>query len=190
MDVQSAISHYKSLINELEWLGPCMGWTVITPHRDILPLEEVVARLGLDPTSAYTSGTGIFGEVSLGQINSSTMLFEANAISYVGQPSVLGAISENAEVWHVSWTGTAQKKLRVARDGEIIVEIPDFDYKMARGPRVDIISLEMGLLRQVARRRWPTLSATAMAIIEKRTGAHLNKEWLSTPQYTVSVDTL
>ncbi|MGA4989273.1 hypothetical protein [Nonomuraea bangladeshensis] len=189
--MNSTVEYYKTLMGDLDWLGPSMGWTVVSPHRGGLSTEQIVARLGLDPTpTPYVSEVGIAGEVSLGQAGSSMMLFEASAISFIGQPKFLAALSESAEVWHVSWTITGQSKLRVAENGELSAEIPDFDYKMARGPRVDVISPEIDLLRQVARRRRPTLFATAMAIVENRTGARLSREWLGTPQSTIAVEAL
>ncbi|MBB4699419.1 hypothetical protein BJ982_000963 [Sphaerisporangium siamense] len=183
------IARYKSLMTELAWLGTSMGWTVVTPRDGSLSTEDVVARLGLgDAPDVYTSEPGISGEISFGLVRTSTMLFEANDISYTGRPEISRSLSEGAEVWHVSWNITGQSKLRVALEGEIVVEVPDLDPENAWGTHVNEIGADMDLLRQAARRRWPARRATAMAILEARTGAHLDKEWLDTPRSTVAAE--
>lgn len=190
MDLQRAVTHYRRLIKEVGWLEEGMAWTVILPVSGRLSVQEAATRLTGDSHLELSElDPGFSDVVSFGQSGAAMMLFEADGFSHAGHPQVLERLSENARVWHLSWNITGRRMLAHAAQGKVLAEMLDFDPDWLHGVNPDSLREEAAILRGIGRYRPPTRYKTkVMAMVEQRTGARLDRQWLDRPQPALSLD--
>ncbi|MEV0758120.1 hypothetical protein [Streptosporangium sp. NPDC050280] len=190
MDLQHAVTHYRRLIKEVGWLEEGMAWTVILPVSGRLSVQEAATRLTGDSRPEFSElEPGFPDVVSFGRSGATMMLFEADGFSHAGDPEVLERLSENARVWHVSWNLTGRRMLRHAAQGKVLAEILDFDPYWLHGIDPGSLREEAAILRGIGRHRPPIrYKSKVMAMVEQRTGARLDKQWLDQPQPALSID--
>ncbi|WP_406312889.1 hypothetical protein OHA77_30775 [Streptosporangium sp. NBC_01639] len=184
MDLQHAVTHYRRLIKEVGWLEEGMAWTVILPISGRVSPQEAATRLiGGSRPELGELDPGLPDVVSFGRAGAATMLFEATGFSHAEDTHVLERLSENARVWHVSWNITGRRILVHAAQGKVLAQMLDFDPDWLHGIDPGSLREEAAILRGIGRHRPPTRYKTrVMAMVEHRTGARLDKQWLDRPQ--------
>ncbi|MGC5015076.1 hypothetical protein ACLQ2R_30300 [Streptosporangium sp. DT93] len=183
MAFQEIVRHYEQLIRDIEWLAEGMAWTVLIPEKDPLAVSEVISRLSL-PENCLQSNLEVgFPEMAYINTRYACMaLLEPEGFSHVGYGPNMERLAIDNSVWHVSWNITGRRILKVAKNGQVQVEILDFDPTMVHGIGLDAVSSYLPLLRHASKRKWPALNATAMAIVETVIGTRLDQEWIDQPQ--------
>ncbi|GLW10719.1 hypothetical protein Misp01_58470 [Microtetraspora sp. NBRC 13810] len=188
MATQEIVRRYEQLMRDIEWLGEGMAWTVLMPEKESLPISEIISRLSLPEGSLLPDLEVGLSEIAyINTRYACTALFEPEGFSHVGYGPNLERLATDNHVWHVSWNITGRSMLKVAKNGQVQVEILDLDPAMAHGIGLDIVGDYLPLLRSASRRKWPALRATAMAIVETVTGTRLDQEWIGQPQSGLAI---
>ncbi|MEV0196091.1 hypothetical protein [Nonomuraea sp. NPDC050691] len=165
-----------------------MAWTVLVPENEKISIPDLISRLEL-PGNCLQTGliVGLPDVAYIDARNTCLALFEAEGFSHVGYAPNMERLAVDNSVWHVSWNITGRSMMRVAQNGHVQAEILDLDPSAAHGIGLDIVDDYLPLLRSASRRKWPALTATAMAIIEDVTGARLDQDWINQPQSGLSI---
>ncbi|MEU1878063.1 hypothetical protein ABZ470_12160 [Streptosporangium sp. NPDC020072] len=185
MDFAQTVAHYeKVLTDDSGWLAEGLSWTVVRPFGTELSPGDLAARMtgGGWPTTTEANGDIEAEAVYLGGWGRTGMLLEPGGFTGVGLPHVLKWLSHEAQVWHLSWNLTGRRSMTYLVDGHILAEVPRLD----EGP--EILATELRSLRAAEDTAWPGKQATAMAIVEARTGAHLERQWFDRPRPVVLLD--
>ncbi|MGN9785419.1 hypothetical protein ACTMTF_28625 [Nonomuraea sp. ZG12] len=199
MNFHDAVTHYTDLIQSSAPFGEALAWTVIRPLGKPIPLENIATRLtgGAHPVlvesdEEFTEEAGFLEgkAVYLGQAGTATMLVEPGGFSYAGREQVMAWLSHDAQVWHLAWNIAGTRGLSYAAYGQWLARIPTLDPGMLYGVDPDAVAEEAAALKEVADAPWPATKATAMAIVEARTGARLPMDWFDRPRQVAIVDPL
>lgn len=193
LEFQHLTEHYEGLLRARSgWLSEGLAWTAILPVEGPLSLDETVSRLvdgehppliELDDEEAYEEGA-----LLLGQTGNATMIVQTFGKNYVWESDVLGRLSVNARVWHVSWEVTRNSRLIYAAHGRVLVEVPHLDPAYVRGDDPAAIEAELAALGPAVDAPWPASQAMAMAIVEAGAGARLDRDWFERSHPAVVVD--
>jgi hypothetical protein len=199
MNFEDAVAYYTELMQSGVGFGAALAWTVIRPLGDPLPLEDAATRLigGGHPElvesdeefteeAEFLEGKAVY----LGRAGAATMMVEPGGFSYVRRPQVMAWLSRDAQVWHLSWNVKGMTVLEYAAHGQWLARAPELDLEMLHGVDPSALEKEAAALQEVASAPWPTQKATAMAIIELRTGARLPMDWWDHPHPVAIVDPL
>ncbi|GAA0996978.1 hypothetical protein GCM10009555_093750 [Acrocarpospora macrocephala] len=199
MNLDSAVAYYTDLIQSDAPFGEALAWTVIRPLGDPVPLTTAAIRLiggghpELVESDEEFTEEAVFLEgkaVYLGQTGTATMLLEPGGFSYAGRPQVMAWLSQDAQVWHLSWNLAGTRGLEYAAHGQWLARIPTLIPDMLHGADPAALEEEAAALQEVADAPWPAKQATAMAIIEARTGARLPMDWFDQPRPVAIIDPL
>lgn len=199
MRLDDAVAYYAELIHSSAPFREALAWTVIRPIGEPLSVEDIACRLTGGGHPEVVESDEEFTEeaeflegkaVYVGQAGGSTMLIEPGGFSYAGMEKVMAWLSQDAQVWHQSWNLTGIKALEYAAHGQWLARIPALEPEWLHGVEPAALEKEAAALREVAEAPWPARQATAMAIIEARTGARLPMDWFDHSRPVVIVDPL
>lgn len=185
MDFARTIAHYEQVLtDDSGWLAEGLSWTVVRPFGTDLSLEDLTTRLtgggwpiiaeadeDVEPDTVYLGGSGLAG-----------MLLEPGGFTGVGLPHVLRWLSHEAQVWHLSWNLTGRQVMTYLVHGRVLAELPG----LGEGP--ETLATELRALRAAEGAAWPGRQAAAMAIVEARTGARLDRHWFDQPRPIALLD--
>ncbi|MFI9556311.1 hypothetical protein [Nonomuraea endophytica] len=187
------MEHYERLLRGASaGITEGFAWTVVRPVSGHLSLEETATRITgggrasiteLDPEEAVYRDT-----ILLNQLGTTTMLVQVQSSNYASAPQVLQWLSQNAQVWNVTWDIGRHFRLTYAAHGHVLAEISGSEPDTIVGSDSAALRVEMAALDLTIGRPWPATQATAMAIMESRTGAHLNEDWFYQAQPAVIID--
>ncbi|MEV6157809.1 hypothetical protein AB0L53_46475 [Nonomuraea sp. NPDC052129] len=193
------MSYYTDLIQSSASFGEELAWTIIRPLGEPLPLEAAASRLIGGGHPLLVESDEEFTEeaeslegyaVYMGRSGEATMLLEPSGFSYASTPQVMAWLSHNAQVWHLSWNHTGSRVLEYAANGQRLARIPELDPRAVHGADPAALQEEAAALEEAGNASWPAKKATAMAIIERRTGARLPIDWFDQPHLVAVVDPL
>ncbi|MGW0590818.1 hypothetical protein [Streptosporangium sp. NPDC002607] len=197
MSFREAVNHYIGLIQSTPLIEEGLSWTVVRPLGESLSLPSVASRLigGGRPTLVESSeefdeeaeaveGTAVY----LDEFGDSIGLYEPGGFSYAAAVPVLEWLSEDAQVWHVSWNLTGRRFLEYAANGRRLAVIPGFDPRALHGEAPATLQDAAAALESVAGETWITQKAAVLAVIEARTGARLSHGWFDEPRQVALVD--
>lgn len=195
MPASEIVDHYRSLINEHQWLlsdGFC--WTVIgSTGADFteglapgaLPeVRELDVRE--DPLNLLPIPV-----VFIREHNEVLSLVQTEG-TYVGRPEVLRRLARGGWVWSVSWGPRDGGTISYARDGKL--RWPEFSYDggilQQAEEGVDAgFAQHLALLSEVRHSDDHALvRAAALAVIDAATGARLDADWLNGSAQAIVVD--
>ncbi|MFB9968312.1 hypothetical protein ACFFOP_37740 [Sinosporangium siamense] len=197
MNLRDTVAYYEELIRGTSPFGAALAWTVILPLGQPVSFPEAASRLIGGGHPVLVESDEEFDEAAhsmdfiaayLGQAGPATMLVEPSGFSYAGREQVMAWLSHNAQVWHVSWNVTSRRDLDYAAHGQWLARLPEFHHEMLHGTDPGALAEEAALLREAAEAPWPRQRATAMAIVEMRTGARLPEDWFDRPRQVAVVD--
>jgi hypothetical protein len=191
MGFRDIVAHYEGVLRaDSAWLSEGLAWTVVLPRAENLSLTEVGQRLtgGGRPVMSELEEVDERDLIYLGWSDTATAIVEPDGFSYAGHPPVLKWLSRNAQAWHLSWNLTGSSRLCYATDGNVLAEVHGLKSAVAVGADANSISAEVAMLREAVGSPWPALQATAMAIVESRTGACLDQQWFEEPRVVVHID--
>ncbi|GAA0973950.1 hypothetical protein GCM10009555_029510 [Acrocarpospora macrocephala] len=193
MEFQHLTEHYEGLLRSgSAWLGDGLAWTAVLPVDGSLPLEETVSRLvdGEGPPLVEMDGEDAYeeGGVWLEQVGNATMIVQTFGKNYVWDEEVLGRLTVNARVWHLAWEITGSSRLIYAAYGRVLAVVPHLEPVNVMGEDPAAIEAELAALAQVVDAPWLASKATAMAIVEARTGARLDVDWFERPHPAAVID--
>ncbi|MDF2705786.1 hypothetical protein AB0C18_05615 [Nonomuraea muscovyensis] len=185
MNLAQTISHYEHLLmDDSGWLSEGLSWTVVRPFRTALSLEDLAGRMtgggwpdtteaaeDIEPDTVYLDASAQAG-----------MLLEPGGFTAVGLPHVLTWLSHEAQVWHLSWNLTGHQSLTYLVHGQVLAKLHRLDEQPVT------LAPELQALRAIEGAPWPRRAATAMAIVEARTGAHLERRWFDQPRRVALLD--
>jgi hypothetical protein len=199
MNFHDSVTYYTNLIHSSAPFGEALAWTVIRPLGKTIPLENIAKRLTggghpalVESDEEFTEEAGFLEgkAVYLGQVGTATMLVEPGGFSYAGREQVMAWLSQDAQVWHLAWNIAGTRGLSYAAHGQWLARIPTLDSEMLYGVDPDALAEEAAALKEAADTPWPAKKATAMAIVEARTGARLPMDWFDHPRQVAIVDPL
>ncbi|WP_141704207.1 hypothetical protein [Planobispora rosea] len=174
------------MLNVAQWLDVGMSWTVIQPLAEPMEIEDVVELIAgpdYELREAEVEGDDVFVDES----GPSIMLLdlEGGFLSPY-EPAGLERLSLGARLWNLSWNVNGGSCLVYAADGRVRLTMSELDPREARGP--DPHALDH-LLRFLPEPFTRLSHASAMALVEMDSGAHLDVEWLDAPQLKVIFNT-
>ncbi|GAA0930389.1 hypothetical protein [Nonomuraea longicatena] len=112
------------------------------------------------------------GAVAIEAVGDGAMVVDVNMIAATPDPEFLAEISTDAVVWHVSWHTAPSRRMVHEVNGRALAAIR---------PELDTLAATRDA-------PWPTTEETALALIEDRTGVHLNVELSDRSHCAVKVD--
>ncbi|MCF6467715.1 hypothetical protein FAF44_04710 [Nonomuraea sp. MG754425] len=184
MSLDSLSAHYGHLLQgDGSWLAEGLAWTVVVPDEGALSSEEIAARLlGGDERPSLTIcdiEEASEGDVAIvEQAGRAAMIVDFSGAGRTWDEDILSRLSAGAQVWHVSWEVTRNSRLIHAAHGHVVTRIPHLEPVGAPGADVSFAGTELTALARTLEHPWPATQAMAMAIVEARTGAHLDSAWL------------
>ncbi|MEU9837221.1 hypothetical protein AB0D67_37270 [Streptosporangium sp. NPDC048047] len=199
MTFSEAVNHYTKLLRDSASFAEALSWTVIRPLDKSIALDAVAARLIGGGHPLLTESDDEFTEeaefsegyaVYMGRSGEAVMLVEPGGFSYASIPQVMAWLSQDAQVWHLSWNHTGSRVLEYAANGQRLARIPELDPHAIHGADPAALQEEAAALEETRNASWPVKKATAMAIIERRTGARLPMDWFDQPRLVAIVDPL
>ncbi|MFI6182371.1 hypothetical protein ACIA8R_43065 [Nonomuraea sp. NPDC051191] len=194
MSLDSLSAHYGHLLQgDGSWLAEGLAWTAVLPEEGSLSLEEIAARLlGGDERPSLTIcdiEEASEGDVAIvEQSGRAAMIVDFSGAGRTWDDDILRRLSAGAQVWHVSWEVTRNSRLIHAAHGHVVTRIPHLDPIGAPGADVSLAGTELTALGRTLDAPWPAAQAMAMAIVEERTGAHLDSTWLASSHPAIPVD--
>ncbi|MCG5213094.1 hypothetical protein [Streptosporangium sp. KLBMP 9127] len=192
MSFQALVAHYAQLLQDgIAGVSDGLSWTVVRPVTGHLSLDETAARMtgGGHPSIVELDVDEAMDReaVRLHHSGSTTMLVQTQNYPYASAPQVLQWLSVNAQVWHLEWTISGSVHLSYAAHGQVLAHLAE--GSSASGSDPGSLYAEWVALDRTIGVPWPAKKATAMAIVESRTGAHLDADWFERPQPAVVIDT-
>ncbi|MEV0148134.1 MULTISPECIES: DUF6461 domain-containing protein [unclassified Nonomuraea] len=191
------MDYYTDLLRSSATFNEALAWTVIVPLSEPLSLDAVASRViggghpllmesgeEFDEEAEFLAGHAVY----LGHSGDTVMLLEPGGFSYVATPQVMAWLSQDAQVWHLSWNHTGSKVLEYWADGQQLTRIPGLDALSVHGADPAELQEEVAALAQAGRASWTTRKATAMALIERRSGARLPIDWFDEAHPVAVVD--
>ncbi|OUC93713.1 hypothetical protein [Streptosporangium minutum] len=175
------VAHYRHLLDVAQWLDYTLSWTVIQPlaePMDVTDIAESVAGSGYEIQETDVEGEGLFIDES----GPSIMLLDLEG--GFRSPHELERLSIGARVWDLFWGVNGHSSLVYAADGHIRLTMPDLDPQEAYGPDPQALNHLLRLLPEPFTR---LSNASAMALVQMDSGAHLDLEWLDDQQRKVIV---
>lgn len=194
MSLESLSAHYGRLLQgDGNWLSEGLAWTVVLLDKGSLSPGEVAVRLlGRDEQPSLTvcdvEGANEDGVVIVEQAGRATMIVDFSGAGRTSDDEVLSRLSVGAQTWHVSWEVTRNSRLIYAANGRVAVQVPHLDPEHALGADTSAIETELTALARTIDVPWPATQAMALAIVEARTGARLDRAWFGRSHTAVSVD--
>src|SRR5207248_3946963 len=171
---REAVERYEKLLRR-NGLDVALCWTVVEPVTRPVTVEEVVRRLGGDPSAVAQSGLDDVPPGStvfhLHPAGSAVGLLEVN--DYQGsRTEVLRRLSDGARVHSAFWNVNAVNRLSYAVYGKVLASFEAFPFSADPGP------LDGDLGDLAAGGDW---KAAMLAVVERRTGVVLEDGWLTGP---------
>ncbi len=173
------VAHYRRLLEVTQWLDCSLSWTVIQPlaePMDLTDIAELVAGAGYEIQETEVEGEGLFIDGS----GPSIMLLDLEG--GFRPPQELERLSIGARVWDLSWGVNGNSSLAYATDGHVRLTMPDLEPQEAYGRDPQALDHLLRLLPEPFTR---LSNASAMALVQTDSGAHLDLEWLNTRQRKV-----
>jgi hypothetical protein len=193
MNFQETVQRYAELLlGDGSWLTEELGWTVLRPRVGPLTLSDVAQRLAgnshaliveRDFEEAYTDNA-----VVLDATDEAVMIVDLHRTSNTPDPDFIAQLSRNVDVWHVSWHTALSRRMIHDLDGRIIAAVPHLDPADAVGEDLHSVQAELAALSAAQHDPWPAVEATALAIVEKRTGARLRLDWFDHAHPSIAID--
>ncbi|MDF5755751.1 hypothetical protein [Spongiactinospora sp. TRM90649] len=200
MDLNDAVTYYTDLLHSSAPFGETLAWTVVRPVQGPPPsVEDVASRLTGGGSPVLVESDEEFTEeavfmdgppVYLGATGAVIMLTEPSGFSYAARQQVMAWLSQDAQVWHLSWNVAGTPGLEYAAHGRYLARIPSLEPESLYGVDPGALEEEAAALQAVAGAPWPAQKATAMAVIEARTGARLPGDWYEHPRTVATIDPL
>ncbi|MGW2143557.1 hypothetical protein ACWCOT_04540 [Nonomuraea bangladeshensis] len=193
MNVYDATQRYEYLLlGEGSWLSEELAWTVLMPQARKLTLDDVARRVTRinNPAIVERDFEEAYGAnaIVLEGTGNGVMIVDLNRISDTPDPEFIAEISAGTEVWHISWHTALSRRMIHALDGRILAAIPSLDPAQAVGEDLSSVRAELEALDATQNAPWPATEATALAIIEDRTGARLLLDWFDRPHPSVVIE--
>ena len=193
MSYHTLVEHYEKLLRAgTTGITEGFAWTVVRPIFGHLSLEETATRTtggGRVSTTELDPEEAVYRDaILLNQLGTTTMLVQIKSSNYASAPQVLQWLSQNAQVWNVTWDISRNFRLTYAAHGHVLAEISGIEPDTMMGSDSGALRVEMAALDRTIGRPWPATQATAMAIVESRTGAHLDEDWFDQAQPAVMID--
>ncbi|MEO3892716.1 hypothetical protein [Nonomuraea sp. B5E05] len=193
MNVQATAQRYAEiLLGDGSWLTEELAWTVLRPRVGPLTLSDVAQRLSgnshaviveRDFEEAYAANA-----VVLDETDGAVMIVDLHRTSNTPDPDFIARLSRDVDVWHVSWHTALSRRMIHALDGRILAAVPHLDPAEAVGEDLDSVQAELAALSAAQHDDWPAVEATALAIVEERTGARLRLDWFDHAHTSVALD--
>ncbi|TMR90779.1 hypothetical protein [Nonomuraea basaltis] len=193
------MDYYTNLLQSSASFGEALAWTVIRPLQEPLSLQSAASRLiGGGHPPIVDADEEFIEEVEslngravyIGQSGDATMLLEPDGFSYAAGSHVMAWLSQEAQVWHLSWNHTGRRVLEYAANGQWLAGIAELNPHAIYGADPAALQAEAAAMEEVVNAPWPTQQATALAIIELRTGAQLPRDWFDQPRQVAIVEPL
>ncbi|GIH91647.1 hypothetical protein Psi01_22770 [Planobispora siamensis] len=143
---------------------------------DITDIAELVAGPGYEIQEAEVEGLDLFIDES----DPSIMLLDPEGDFHL--PQELERLSIGARLWDLSWSVNGHSSLVYAADGRIRLTMPDLDPQRIHGPDPQALDHLLRLLLEPFIR---LPKASAMALVQMDSGAHLDLAWLDERQRKV-----
>ncbi|MBE3008373.1 hypothetical protein IL992_04125 [Microbispora sp. NEAU-D428] len=169
--------HYERMLDVALDVG--LSWTVLQSLGGPISIQvaELVAGPDYELEESDVEGSGVF----IDEAGPSIMLLDLRGgLFSCYRPSELERLSVGARVWHLEWNVNGNACLTYATDGRVRLTMPRLDPGEVYGP--DPHALDH-LLRRLPEPSAPLSHASAMALVQRDSGAHLDLEWLDGPQY-------
>ncbi|MFI6498726.1 hypothetical protein [Nonomuraea typhae] len=187
----SVLTYAQMLQADGGWLAEELAWTVLMPTSGTLPLNEVAQRVARSNQPAFVEGdfedAAAANAVVVEATGDGAMVVDINMIAATPDPEFVAEISTNAKVWHVSWHTALSRRMIYAVNRRVLAVIPLLDPAEAFGEDLSAIQPELDALADTQTAPWPTTEATALSLIETRTGARLSLDWFEQPHRAVTV---
>ncbi|GAA4102552.1 hypothetical protein [Nonomuraea soli] len=189
---QSAQRYAELLLGEGSWLSEELAWTVLRPLGEPLTLSDVAQRLVGDGAAViierdFEEACGA-NAVVIEETDEGVMIVDLYRTSNTPDPDFIARLSRNVDVWHVSWHTALSRRMIHALDGRILAVVPYLDPAYAIGEDLNSVEVELRTLSAAQHDPWPAVEATALAIIEGRTGARLHLDWFDHVHPSVAVE--
>ena len=154
------------------------------------PSSDRSALFGLETAARLTGGERVLpaefdaeqvserDAVLLGEVVDGAMIVEPWGFSLAVSPRILERLSQQAQVWHVSWNITGSSRMMHAANGRVLAEIRTSSNRTMRTGRTSAPSARSW---NSWPRRWRRPGPRPMPPpwrIEARTGARLDAGWL------------
>ncbi|MFG6198241.1 hypothetical protein [Nonomuraea sp. JJY05] len=154
MDFRTVVARYEQVLRaDSAWLSEGLAWTVVLPRSEPLTQAEVGRRLtgGGRPAMSEFDEVDDRDLVYLGQPERPRCSSNPTGSPMPAHPRVLAWLSQDAQVWHVSWNLTGTSRMCYAADGHLLADVHRLESAVATGVASDTIAAELAMLRAAAR---------------------------------------
>lgn len=172
------VLHYERMLDVAQFLDVGISWTVLQSLGEPIGIDQVaelVAGPHYELEETDVEGSGVFIDES----GPSIMLLDLEGGLFPDYRQ-LECLSTGARVWHLEWNVNGSACLTYATDGRVRLTMPRLDPGEVYGPHPHALD---HLLRRLPEPSAPLSHASAMALVQKDSGAHLDLEWLDSPQH-------
>ncbi|MGW6500510.1 hypothetical protein [Nonomuraea angiospora] len=178
------VTHYQRLLDVAQWLDVGMSWTVVQPLDEPMDLIEVAELIG-GPDAELQEKDVEGSETFIDEAGPSIMILDLEGGYFSPyEPAPLERFSVGARVWHLAWNVNGHACLAYAADGRLRLTMPRLDPREAHGPDPHALDHLLRLLPEPFAR---LSHASAMALVQMDSGAHLDLDWLNAPQQALVV---
>ncbi|MEW1842671.1 hypothetical protein AB0392_32405 [Nonomuraea angiospora] len=178
------VTHYQRLLDVAQWLDVGMSWTVVQPLDEPMDLIEVAELIG-GPDAELQEKDVEGSETFIDEVGPSIMILDLEGGYFSPyEPAPLERLSVGARVWHLAWNVNGHACLAYAADGRLRLTMPRLDPREAHGPDPHALDHLLRLLPEPFAR---LSHASAMALVQMDSGAHLDLDWLNAPQQALVV---
>jgi hypothetical protein len=156
----------------------------------VVPQRRAIAATGkVSQLPTFMEGDfediGVSNAVVVEAVGDGAMVVDINMVAFTPHAEFLAEISTDAVVWHA----TLSRRMAHVVNGRVLAVIPLLDPAEAFGEDLDAIQPELDALAATQEAPWPTTEATALSLIEARTGVRLPPlEWFDRPHRAVKVN--
>jgi hypothetical protein len=190
MAMTDLVDHYRALVST----GPlpiAACWTVVQPLAGAITVEDVVCRLGADPSDlevldlneAYEVGPHDGWILHVDQVGNGVTIFENNGFQGA-RSEVLQPLSVDARVHSAFWNVNMVTRLSYAHDGHVVAAMEA--GAVVAGPAPD--ALDSQLVDLLETMRTPGLVLVGMlAAVERLTGVRLDADWFTRPHEAIMI---
>ncbi|RJL23059.1 hypothetical protein [Bailinhaonella thermotolerans] len=199
MDRLELLEYYEGLLDSA--LSEGFAWAVAVPLEGGPGTGELVARLRrwehpraaelLEPyePEGLPSGESDFfplDSVHYGRMGEATVFTQGNG-ARVLDDDVLAELSRGVRLCGTWWSINSSNDLVYAEDGQVLLRMNMWDYWVGgtggrRGGRPHVLDEGLTLVAEAQRLGHTSWKAAALAIVELRTGVHLELDWVLRPQ--------